>query len=193
MVVLARATDSLLLNLVVATIFGAIVSAIAASRGRNAIGWFFVGFFSFCIGLILVLVLPDLKQERARLDHDRMEKRRLREQLAQERLKNQAFRGHVAERLDVHDRLLGTDTRNVQAPMLPPVAPEAPPAEEGGLPRDGWYVAPPGGDPEGPMPLSELRERISRGETTASTLVWHGTLSNWMPVSRTALSRFLLT
>ena len=43
---------------------GIICSAIANNRGRNALGWFFIGIIGGCLGLIMVLVLPDLMGQR---------------------------------------------------------------------------------------------------------------------------------
>ena len=45
----------------------------------------------------------------------RADRRRLREQLRQERMKNEAYRRHAASRLDLHDRALGMDTRQSSA------------------------------------------------------------------------------
>ena len=41
--------------------------------------------------------------------------RRLREQIKQERMKNQGFQQHVRKRLDRHDEELGVDTRQLGA------------------------------------------------------------------------------
>ena len=54
------------MEFIVLAVFGGIVAAIAHSRGRSPIGRFFIGFFAGCIGLILVLVLPDLNLEEER-------------------------------------------------------------------------------------------------------------------------------
>jgi len=105
--------DRLLINLFVNAIFGAICAAIAASKGRSAVGWFFVGLVTTCIGLIIILVMSNLKEEQARWNHAQNERRRLREQLKQERIKNEALRQHVNRRLDVHDDALGLNTRGL--------------------------------------------------------------------------------
>ena len=63
-------------------IWGVACAAIANSRGRNAAGWFFIGVFTSCIGLILVLVLPDLKVQEAERRRQEQENRRLKEQAA---------------------------------------------------------------------------------------------------------------
>jgi hypothetical protein len=116
----------LLVQLLIMAIFGGISAAIASSKGRNTVGWFFIGFFFGCIGLIIILCLSNLLEDQARWDAQAVEQRRLREQLRQEQLKNETFRQHTAARLDVHDRTLGIDTRE-SAPALP-AAPHASPA-----------------------------------------------------------------
>lgn len=96
-------------------IIGGITSAIANSKGRSAVGWFFGGFFLDLIGLIIVAVLPNLTEQREKEEQIDLENRRLREQLQQERMKNEAFRMHAQTRLDVHDNHLGVDTRGATA------------------------------------------------------------------------------
>ena len=54
--------DEVVIEFSAAAVFGAIVAVIAHSRGRSALGWFFIGLFTSCIGLILVLVLPYVKR-----------------------------------------------------------------------------------------------------------------------------------
>ena len=102
-----------ILRLVIMGAFGAITSVIAASKGRSALGWFFVGFFFSCIGLIVALCVSDLKEEQARWSAAETEQRRLREQLRQERIKSEGYRQQVDERLDLHDQALGMNTRQL--------------------------------------------------------------------------------
>src|SRR5205085_8212959 len=100
--------------LVFGLIIGGAVAAIAHGKGRSPFGWFFVGFFFGVIGLIVVLVSSNLNQEkylRARQDEDN---RRLREQLRQERIKHETLREYTMKRLDVHDQVLGVDTKSLQ-------------------------------------------------------------------------------
>ncbi len=107
--------DSVGIQLLIGAIFGLMVGAIANSKGRSGIGWGVFGFFFGCIALIVVLVLPDLNAERRKDASSREERRRLREQLRQERMKTEAYRRHVSARLDAHDNELGMDTRTVQS------------------------------------------------------------------------------
>ena len=53
-------------------VFGLICAVIASGRGRNAVGWFFLGLIFNCIALIVLLLIPDLNDEadRDRLDLD---------------------------------------------------------------------------------------------------------------------------
>ena len=88
-------------------IFGAICAGIASGRGRNVAGWFFVGMALDCLGLVLVLVLPNLKVLEAEKQRAEQENRRLREQLAKERQVADQRHGHVERRLGAHDQALG--------------------------------------------------------------------------------------
>jgi len=99
--------------LVVVLILGVICAAIAHHKGRSAVGWFFIGFFFGIFGLIMVLVVSDLKQAKDKEAHVEMEQRRLREQLRQERIKTEQLRKFAQARLDIHDRMLDVDTRHI--------------------------------------------------------------------------------
>jgi len=105
------------------SVFGAIASAIASSKGRSTVGWFFGGFFLTWIGIVIVAVLPNLKEQKFKEEAMDRENRRLREQLMQEQIKTEAFRRHAAARLDAHDTHLGIDTRSV-ASALPGANPQ---------------------------------------------------------------------
>jgi hypothetical protein len=110
----------LLFFVLVYSIMGAIAAAIAHYKGRSVVGWFFGGFFLGIVGIIVVAVLPNAREERAYREHLALDNRRLREKLEQERLKSEAFRRHVAGRLDVHDEQLGLDTRSLQTALPSP-------------------------------------------------------------------------
>src|SRR5262245_27480292 len=107
----------LLVNLIVAVTMGTVCALIANSRGRSAVGWFFIGMlpgvlciFGGFLGLILVLVLPDLKvqQERERRLAD--ENRRLRERLRKDRIVADQRHAEISRRVVAHDVALGVDT-----------------------------------------------------------------------------------
>ena len=64
-------------------IFGVACSLIANSKGRSAVGWFFIGFFIQWIGLIIILVLSNEADRTRAISSQRADTRRLREQLRQ--------------------------------------------------------------------------------------------------------------
>ena len=99
------------MEFIVLAVFGGIVAAIAHSRGRSPIGWFFIGFFAGCIGLILVLVLPDLNLEEERRSKLATENKRLKEQIRKERQVADQRHAETIGRLGAHDAVLGLDTR----------------------------------------------------------------------------------
>lgn len=190
---------SLLLQLVIHGVFGAIVAAIANSRGRSAIGWFFVGALTGCIGLILVLVLPDLKVQQEREERMRRENRRLRERLKKDRVV--ADRRHEAtlNRLDVHDDALGLDTGGAHNPAIsessassgPPAA-SRPPAREP-IEDDGteWYYLR-GQDRVGPVTVNDLADLWEDARIDAETLVWCAAMADWAAISTVSKLRRVL-
>jgi hypothetical protein len=109
---------SLFINLLIGLVTGVIAAAIASSKGRSVVGWFFGGFFLGIIGIIIIAVLPNVNQQKAVQAHADRERHRLREQLRQERMKNESFRQYTMGRLDAHDHQLGVDTRSYH-PGLP--------------------------------------------------------------------------
>ena len=111
--------EGLYIWLVVRAICGLIAVAIASSKGRSQVGWFFGGFFLTIIGIIIVAVLPNLTEKKRREEEIALENRRLREQLIQEQIKTEAFRRHASARLDAHDEHLGMDTRSATALPAP--------------------------------------------------------------------------
>src|SRR4051794_22604337 len=114
--------SAIIITILVRVVFGAACAAVAHSKGRSTVGWFIGGFFIACIGLVILLCLPNLKEvaEKERIQDD--VNRRLREQLRQEQMKVEALRAHTAARLDAHDEALGVNTR-AAAPALMSAAP----------------------------------------------------------------------
>lgn len=173
--------------------FGGACAAMAGSRGRNPVIWFFLGFVFNCFALILLLVLPDMQEIEDRHQSAEDQNRRLQEELAQERQRNQSFRGHVKARLDVHDAALMVDTRE-QNPVteLPPPPPAPTPLEELGLPGEGWFVAEAGGAADGPLSLPDLAMRLREGKVPRSALVWNADYEEeWLPLRDTPLGEEL--
>lgn len=178
--------EELVFQLFVNLLFGGITAAIASSKGRNTVGWFFLGFFFSCIALIIIACLPNLREEAAKWKATEIEQRRLREQLRQEQLKNKAMRKHTAARLDIHDQKLGIDTRNVpvglppgtiRRPTLLSSAHVIPPP---GLPEDDWFTNE-GGSQQGPYPYKVLFSRARQGMLPPDTLVWVDGMEQWQP------------
>lgn len=100
---------------IIALILGIICAAIANGKGRSVIAWFFIGFFFGILGLIILLVIGNPREARQKEMEMETEQRRLREQLRQERIKNDQFRKHTQVRLDTHDNALGLETSSTPA------------------------------------------------------------------------------
>ena len=180
--------DQIIIALIVRLVFGGITAAIAASKGRNTVGWFFGGFFLACIGTIIVLCLSNLKEEAAKWSAQEVEQRRLREQLRQEQLKNEALRQHSLARLDMHDQKLGIDTRKT-APALNPAPSQTnmghlstgnEPGPPENLPEEGWYISE-SGQQQGPYHWALLHRRASQGTLKPEALVWVEGFQDWKP------------
>ncbi len=179
--------------------FGAVCSMIANGRGRSGLIWFFVGFIFTCFALIILLVLPNLELEEQKDVRHHQRHRRLQEELRQERMKNQAFRGHAKARMDIHDAALGVDTREQASPTpvelpAPPPTPEIPIVEgnPSELPAEGWFTAMPGRDAEGPHSIKNLVDLMNSGEVSKRTLVWNADHDpEWLPVKDTPLKEYL--
>lgn len=112
----------LIIGLVIRFIFAVITAAVAKSKGRSVLGWFFCGLLFALLATIIVACLPNLKEKRRREEYLDQQNRRLREQLMQEQIKNEAFRRHAAARLDSHDQQLGVDTRSNNPAIAGPEA-----------------------------------------------------------------------
>jgi len=174
------------MQLIILAVTGAIAAAIASSKGRSVIGWFFGGFFLGIIGIVIVAVLPNLKEQREKEMYAERENRRLREQLRQERLKQEAFRQHTATRLDVHDEQLGLDTRTANQPLLTSQSQAAgqldadPAAALGEMAGDQahWYYEM-NGQAIGPTTADNIRSLLDSGRLSDGSLVWTERLSDW--------------
>lgn len=180
--------------LIFGLIMGGAVAAIAHGKGRSPVGWFFIGFLLGVIGLVIVLVVSNVNQEkylRARQDE---ENRRLREQLRQERIKHETLREYTMKRLDVHDQVLGVDTRSVQAlpgenapaalSYAPSDNPQSAPAEAVvEKPKsDAWYFEQ-NGETRGPVKAEVIQAMLADGQLTGHTLLWADHLPDWRPAA----------
>ena len=172
---------------VIGLIAGAVSAAIASSKGRNPVGWFFFGFLFGLIAVIVAAVVGNLKEQERHRAHSMAERRRLREQLRQEKMKGEAFRRHAAGRLDSHDEALGLDTRGGPAlaggaarqPLQPGTA-QPPPVSQGD--RQWHYHR--GDESVGPVSQSTLHRLLTSGELDPSVLVWTEGQDEWLPASR---------
>jgi hypothetical protein len=178
-----------LMAIVILVICGVIAAVIAHTKGRNPVGWFFAGFFIHVIGIIIVAVLPNLKEERARQARMEGENRRLREQLRQEQIKGETYRQYSMDRLDAHDGALGMNTRSLPggsgaaAPQLAwdvdASVQAATAADSSGKP---WFYER-GGESAGPVPAREIRVMLQTAQITPRTLVWSEGMAQWAPLS----------
>lgn len=179
----------LLIQVVVRVAFGVACALIAQSRGRSAVAWFFIGAITACIGLIVLLVIPDLKvqQERERRLAD--ENRRLRERLRKDRIVADQRHAEISRRVGAHDVALGVDTSVTAPSALPGAAPDVAPVpqtQSGGpdptvaaeLRGAAWYWAQ-GVNRQGPADFEVLRGRWQAGEVTMDTLVWRKGMARW--------------
>ena len=164
----------LIFYLAMPCIFGAICASIANGRGRSGLGWFFVGFFAGCIGLILVLVLPDLKVQEAERRRQEQENRRLREALSKERQVADQRHGHIERRLTVHDQAIGVDTSAPPALADAAAAPALPASASGAR----WYYAR-GKERMGPVSEETVRHLLQAGAIRGDTLVWREGMADW--------------
>lgn len=169
--------------ILVYVVFGVIVSLIARSRGRSPVGWFFIGAFAPCIGLILVLVLPDLKVQEERERRLASENRRLKEQLRKDRMVADQRHGDVQRRLGAHDAAMGIDT-NPSTQALPGAAPRAPAGATDPRTVEWWYVK--GGARQGPVAFVQLQAIWSSGEIDGTTKVWTVGMPQWVSITSLA-------
>lgn len=163
------------MELIIALVFGAITASVATSRGRNGLAWFFIGFFLSCLGLIILLVIPDLKQEQERHKRHSRENRRLREQLKKERAVSDARYEQTERRLGVHDRALGLDTTG--KPIPPPQQQTA--ALPPGFADASWFYMDNEYERQGPISLTELQKLWRSSQVGARTLVWTKSMEDW--------------
>lgn len=177
--------EGLIIQLILGVVFGVAAAAVASSKGRNAFGWFWGGFFLGVIGIVIVAVISNKKQEAYLREQAELERRRLREQLIQERMKSEAFRGHVARRLDYHDQALGVQTRSMGATTEDHTLRQLEAGPAGQLAAAGaqsapWYYAL-NGQTIGPIAFAQLKGMFLTGQLNWDTLVWTEALGQWTP------------
>jgi hypothetical protein len=203
--------EYIILEIVIRVIGGFIAMAIASSKGRSKVGWFFGGFFIVLIGIIIVACLSNKNEEQARFAKIEEDRRRLREQLRQEQLKGEAFRLHAAQRLDAHDRSLGVDTRQTtgllgglsEPPKFLPGSPEEALSalSQPDIALAAPNVAAPGAVPPaespiwfyenagktfGPVAGTQVLAMIRQGAIKDHTLLWRQGFDDWAPTGQVA-------
>ncbi|MFB3066030.1 MAG: DUF4339 domain-containing protein [Planctomycetota bacterium] len=177
--------ETILIQLVIRVVFGGICASVAQNRGRSAVAWFFIGALFACIGLVVLLVIPNLKIEQERHDRLRSENRRLRERLRKDRMVADQRHTSTQQRLGVHDTALGVDTSHaVGAPEdtghlsegdLPPPPPQQ-------KPKRHWYYAV-GARELGPITDAEFRTLWRDGTLDRDSLVWRKEMSGWKAIA----------
>jgi hypothetical protein len=175
--------------------FGGVAAAIASSKGRSPLGWFFIGVLFSCIAIIILLCLPNLKEIKAKEERLEEENRRIREQVRQEQMRLEAFRQQTNLRLQRHDQALQMDTSpRADSPLglgadpgLPPSLPNAGQDEHHPV----WFYAK-GADRCGPVSLSALRALVAGGEVSGDSLFWRNGLVEWQPGRNIAELRIIL-
>jgi hypothetical protein len=168
--------------LLIYMVFGGIAAAIASSKGRSPVAWFFIGTLFSCIAIIILLCLPNLKEIKAKEERLEEENRRIREQVRQEQMRLEAFRQQTNHRLDRHDQVLQIDTApRADSPLGLGVAAGMPPALPGGGQDDQrpvWFYVK-GPNRCGPVSLGALRALFAGGEVNAESLFWRSGMTEW--------------
>jgi hypothetical protein len=161
------------IQLLVVVVFGGICATIAAGRGRSPVGWFFIGVFTQCVGLILVLVLPNMKVQEEREKRQHRETRKLREQLQKERQVSDQRHNHVERRLGAHDESLGLDT------STPPGLPNSDAAPQLGNAHQWFYAR--DNERQGPVSEETIRHLLTAKAIDRDSLVWRDGMPDWTP------------
>lgn len=153
---------------------GGICAMIADSKGRSAVGFFFLGFFFPCIGNIIILCLDNKKEQEERDAKLRRQNQRLREQLKKDRAVADRRHSESAKRLQAHDRALGLDT----TPRDPAQITSGGPPPRPGEPQRVWhYVV--NGQQRGPIEENDLLALRRAGNVGDETLVWREGMADW--------------
>jgi hypothetical protein len=170
------------MQLIIMAIFGIICAVIAQSRGRSAVGWFFIGLFFSCLGLIILLVIPDLKVQEEERQRMALENRRLREQIRKDRMVADQRHDESERRLTAHDRVLNLDTSTEQKEIGPPPICQALTASGAEQFAVSWYYVA-DGNPVGPISLDDFKNMWKEARLKPDSLVWHEGMREWIAVS----------
>lgn len=167
------------LELIILFVFGVICAAVANGRGRNALGWFFIGLIGGCLALIILFVIPDLKEEQRKERLQKKREKRVDERIHHERIKNEAFRGHTSRRLDTHDEVLEIDTKKGGPNAMPPPAPINLITNADDAPDSDWHYLDVSGASKGPFALETIESLVADLTIVNETHVWHPSLEDW--------------
>ncbi len=162
-------------------VFGFICSSIASGRGRDAVGWFFVGFIFGCLPIIILLALPDLKQEGEQRRRLMNENRRLRETVRKNRMVADQRYDATEKRLKAHDRALGVDTRPFDELSEHEKPPELPQAAGSDFEAHEWFYAI-GNERVGPVPFESVCDAWRGGDIHLASLVWRTGFDDWVRI-----------
>ncbi len=174
--------EMILIQVVIRVIFGAVCALIASNRGRSAVAWFLIGALIACLGLIILLVIPDLKLQEERERLIALEHRRLREQIRKNRMVSDQRHAEVGRRLGAHDRVLQLDTGeeagdDLPVSLPPPLPANRPPDHR----RSQWRYAD-GDRSSEPVDFARLQDLWRTAALTPDSLVWTEGLPEWWAI-----------
>ena len=169
-----------LVQLLISAAFGILCSAVASSRGRNPVGWFFLGFFFPCLAILLLFVLPDVKAQQRREELLRRENRKLRERVTKDRMVADRRHSSLERRLDVHDQTLGLDTREPDSIPHRSTRPLPIPFD---FNAQQWYLEAGETESRGPFSMYDLRSQWRRGEIDGNTEIWTPDMDQWATIA----------
>lgn len=170
-----------LLQLAIMATMGVICAVIAQSRGRSALAWSFSGFFFTCIGLVLLLVLPDLRVLEKEKERLLAENRRLREEVRLNREVSDRRHEAVSSRLRAHDRALGVDTgESAQLPLTNELV-EPPRVRTPDHESKQWYFVDESGT-QGRVTFGVLRTLWKSGALPAQNSIRSADMTEWSTI-----------
>ena len=154
------------LTLAVQVIFACAIAYLAKQRGRHPLAWFVGGVFGGFLTLVLLIVLPDLEKRQW------LQEKAPPESTPEPRTSNP----QVTE-----SNPIPPDSGEAQHATTPIVVA---PIKAVSVPEEGWFVAVPGGQAQGPLNQREARQLAAAD----SLLVWHEELQDWTPFPESLLA-----
>ena len=186
----AEAAIGLLIQLIIWGVFGVACAMIASSKGRSGVAWFFIGLISGCIGLIIVLVLPNLKEEQERHARLQRENRRLRERQRKDRQVADRRQSQTEQRLGLHDQALDIDTSRQLESESPELLSQGggsqrpPPFKSPNPPQKAetkrwFYRIDDYSDEQGPLSDRQIINLVKSNEINRDTAIWRDPWPEW--------------